>query len=87
MLSKQVLLFSIVIKFVAMFIGVCGNIAVIILTHTSKFWSKEKTETSFLAGNLARLVIPGKPAIGKHTLKILSFFIVYTVPYLTIRCP
>ena len=36
-----------------MFIGVCGNIVVIILTHTSKFWSKEKTETSHLVGNLA----------------------------------
>ena len=53
MVSKQVLLFSIVFKFVAMFIGVCGNIAVIILTRTSKFWSKEKTETSYLVGNLA----------------------------------
>ena len=53
MVSKQVFLFSIVFKFVAMFIGVCGNIAVIILTRTSKFWSKEKTQTSYLVGNLA----------------------------------
>ena len=53
MVSNQVILFSIVFKFVAMFIGVCGNIAVIILTRTSKFWSKEKTETSYLVGNLA----------------------------------
>ena len=53
MISNQVLLCSIVFKFVAMFIGVCGNIAVIILTRTSKFWSKEKTETSYLVGNLA----------------------------------
>ena len=44
---------SIVFKFVAMFIGVCGNIAVIILTRTSKFWNKEKTETSYLVRNLA----------------------------------
>ena len=36
-----------------MFIGVCGNIAVLILTNTSKFWSKEKTETFYLVGNLA----------------------------------
>ena len=53
MVSNQVLLCSIVFKFVAMFIGVCGNIAVIILTRTSKFWSKEKTNTSYLVGNLA----------------------------------
>ena len=53
MVSKAVLLCAIVFKFVAMFIGVCGNIAVIILTRTSKFWSKEKTETSYLVGNLA----------------------------------
>ena len=53
MVSDQVLLSSIVFKFVAMFIGVCGNIVVIILTRTSKFWNKEKTETSYLVGNLA----------------------------------
>ena len=53
MVSKQVLLFSIVFKVAAMFIGVCGNIAVIILTRTSKFWSTEKTETSYFVGNLA----------------------------------
>ena len=53
MVSKAVLLCSIVFKFVAMFIGVCGNIAVIIVTRTSKFWSKEKRETSYLVGNLA----------------------------------
>ena len=53
MVSDQVLLISILFKFVAMFIGVCGNIAVIILTRTSKFWSKEKIESSYLVGNLA----------------------------------
>ena len=53
MISNQVLVCSIFFKFVAMFIGVCGNIAVIILTRTSKFWSKEKTQTSYLVGNLA----------------------------------
>ena len=53
MMSKQVLLFCIVFKFFAMFIGVLGNIAVIILTRTSKFWSKERTESSYLVGNLA----------------------------------
>ena len=53
MVSNQVLLCSIVFKFVAMFIGVCGNVAVIILARTSKFWSKEKRETSYLVANLA----------------------------------
>ena len=53
MVSKAVLFCSIVFKFVAMIIGVCGNIAVIILTRTSKFWSKEKAEASYLVGNLA----------------------------------
>ena len=53
MVSNQVLSCCIVFKFVAMFIGVCRNIAVIILTRTLKFWSKEKTETSYLVGNLA----------------------------------
>ena len=53
MISNQVLLCSILFKIVAMFIGVCGNIVVIILTRTSKFWSKEKRETSYLVGNLA----------------------------------
>ena len=53
MVSNQVLLCSVVFKFVTMFMGVCGNIAVIILARTSKFCSKEKTETSYLVGNLA----------------------------------
>ena len=53
MVSNQVLLCSIVFKFAAIFIGVCGNIAVLILTRTSKFWSKVKTETSYFVGNLA----------------------------------
>ena len=53
MVSNEVLLCSIVFKFVAMFIGVCGNTVVIILTRRSKFWSKEKRETSYLVGNLA----------------------------------
>ena len=53
MVSNQVLLCSIGFKFVAMFIGVCGNMAVIILTRMSKFWSKEKANTSYLIGNLA----------------------------------
>ena len=53
MVSNQDLVCSIGFKLVAMFIGVCGNIAVLILTRTSKFWSKEKTETSYLVGNLA----------------------------------
>ena len=53
MVSKQFLWFCIAFKFVAMFFGVCGNIAVIILTRTSKFWSKEKKESSYLVANLA----------------------------------
>ena len=53
MVSNQVLLCSIGFKFVAMFIGVCGNMAVIILTRMSKFWSKEMTNTSYFVGNLA----------------------------------
>ena len=53
MVSNHIILFFILFKFVAMFIGVCGNISVIILTRTAKFWSKEKTETSYLVGNLA----------------------------------
>ena len=53
MVSNQVLFCSVVFKFGAMFIGVCGNIVVIYVTLASKFWSKEKTETSYLVGNLA----------------------------------
>ena len=35
-----------------MIVGVCGNIAVIIVTRTSKFWSRQKTKTSYLVGSL-----------------------------------
>ena len=49
-LSKDTFLCSIVFKFVAMIIGVFGNVTVII--HTI-FLSKEKTATSYLVGNLA----------------------------------
>jgi hypothetical protein len=47
---SQILLPSIVFKFIAMIIGVLGNITVIIYTI---FLSKEKTATSYLVGNLA----------------------------------
>ena len=47
---KNVLLFSVVFKFLAMIIGVLGNITVIIYTI---FPGKEKTATSYLIGNLA----------------------------------
>ena len=47
---SKILLPSIVFKFIAMIIGVLGNIAVIIYTI---FSSKEKTATSYLVGNLA----------------------------------
>jgi hypothetical protein len=48
--SNNVLLFSVVFKFIAMIIGVLGNITVIIYTILT---SKEKTATSYLVGNLA----------------------------------
>jgi hypothetical protein len=47
---SEILLFSIVFKFIAMIIGVFGNITVIIYTI---FLNKEKTATSYLVGNLA----------------------------------
>ena len=47
---SEVLLFSVVFKFVAMIIGVLGNITVIIYTIVL---NKEKTATSYLVGNLA----------------------------------
>ena len=48
--SKNVLLGSVVFKFIAMIIGVFGNVIVII--HTI-FLTREKTATSYLVGNLA----------------------------------
>ena len=50
MVPNSVLLCSLVFKFIAMIIGVLGNVTVI--THTI-FWNKEKTATSYLIGNLA----------------------------------
>ena len=50
MVSSNVLLFSVVFKFIAMIIGVLGNITVIF--HTI-FLTKKKTATSCLMGNLA----------------------------------
>ena len=49
-IPNSVLLVSVVFKFIAMIIGVLGNVTVI--THTI-FSSKEKTVTSYLVGNLA----------------------------------
>ena len=49
-ISNNVLVASVVFKFIAMIIGVLGNVTVII--HTI-FSSKEKTATSYLVGNLA----------------------------------
>ena len=49
-ISNNVLLCSVAFKFVAMIIGVLGNVTVII--HKI-FLNKEKTATSFLEGNLA----------------------------------
>ena len=48
--SSEILLFSVVFKFIAMIIGGLGNITVIIYTI---FLNKEKTATSYLVGNLA----------------------------------
>ena len=48
--SSEILIPSVVFKFIAMIIGVLGNITVIIYTI---FLSKEKTATSYLVGNLA----------------------------------
>ena len=47
---NYVLLCSVVFKFIAMIIGVLGNVTVIIYTI---FLNKEKTATSYLVGNLA----------------------------------
>ena len=47
---NNVLLSSIVFKFIAMIIGVLGNVTVIIYAI---FFNKEKTATSYLTGNLA----------------------------------
>ena len=49
-ISNNVLLFSVVFKFIAMIVGVLGNVTIIIYTI---FSSKEKTATSYLVGNLA----------------------------------
>ena len=49
-IPNNVLLCSVVFKFIAMIIGVLGNVTVII--HTI-FSNKEKTATSYLVGNLA----------------------------------
>jgi hypothetical protein len=47
---SEILLLSVIFKFIAMIIGVLGNVTVIIYTI---FLSKEKTATSYLVGNLA----------------------------------
>ena len=49
-ISNNALLCSAVLKFIAMIIGVLGNVTIIIYTIIS---SKEKTATSYLVGNLA----------------------------------
>ena len=49
-IPNNVLLCSVVFKFIAMIVGVLGNVTVII--HTI-FSNKEKTATSYLVGNLA----------------------------------
>jgi hypothetical protein len=47
---SEVLLFSVVFKFIAMIVGILGNITVIVYTIVL---NKEKTSTSYLVGNLA----------------------------------
>ena len=49
-IPNDVLLASVVFKFIALIIGVLGNVTVI--THAI-FFNKEKTATSYLVGNLA----------------------------------
>ena len=49
-ITNNVLLYSVMFKFIAMIIGALGNVTVII--HTI-FSNKEKTATSYLVGNLA----------------------------------
>ena len=49
-LPKEFLLPSVVFKFIAMIIGVCGNVTVLMYIV---FLNKEKTVTSYLVGNLA----------------------------------
>ena len=49
-IPNNVLLFSVVFKFIIMMIGVLGNVTVITYTF---FSNKEKTATSYLVGNLA----------------------------------
>jgi hypothetical protein len=61
---RKVLLFSIVFKFIAMIIGVLGNITVIIYAI---FLRKEKTPASYFVGNLALADL----------LVCLTFFIQY----------
>ena len=50
MASNETLLCSVVFKFIAMILGVFGNTTVIIY---SIFWTKERTATSYMVGNLA----------------------------------
>ena len=49
-IPSNILLCSLVFKFIAMIIGVLGNVTVVIYTI---FSNKEKTATSYLVGNLA----------------------------------
>ena len=49
-ISKSVLIILVVFKFIAMFIGVLGNLTVILYTI---FSNRQKTATSYLVGNLA----------------------------------
>ena len=49
-ISNNIILGSVVFKFIAMIVGVLGNVTVII--HTI-FFNKEMTATSYLVGNLA----------------------------------
>ena len=49
-IPNNVLLCSLVFKFIAMIIGILGNVTVIVYTI---FSNKEKTATSYLVGNLA----------------------------------
>ena len=70
-ISSNLLLCSVVFKFIAMIIGILGNVTV--LTYTF-FLSKEKTATSYLIANLA----------VADLLVCLTFYAIWIVEYLQV---
>ena len=70
-ISSNLLLCSVVFKFIAMIIGILGNVTV--LTYTF-FLSKEKTATSYLIANLALADL----------LVCLTFYPIWIIEYLQV---